>query len=146
MKIICSNPKAFYEYRISNEYEAGMELKGSEVKSIRLGKVNIKGSYVKNIHNELFILGMNISQYPSGEELDSQRVRKLLLNKREISKIISISEQKGSTIVPLSIYLKKGLVKIKIALAKGKKLYDKRDSIAKKDQKRELDREIKKIR
>lgn len=146
MKIICSNPKAYYEYHISNEYEAGIELKGGEVKSVKLGKVNIKGSYVKNMNNELFILGMNISKYSMGEEIDAQRIRKLLLNKKEIEKIRSISEQKGSTIVPLSLYLKKGLVKMKIALAKGKKLHDKRESISKKDQKREIDREIKKFR
>lgn len=142
MRTISSNPKAFHDYHILKEYVSGISLKGHEVKAIKLGKVNVKGSYVKPFKNELFIIGMNVSKYMGeGEEL---RDRKLLLNRKEIDDILFKLDTKGMTLVPLSIMLSKGLVKVKIALAKGKKNYDKRESLIKKDQKREIDREMKK--
>jgi SsrA-binding protein len=141
MKQLISNPKAFFDYHIQSQYIAGIELKGCEVKSVKLGKANIKGCYVKPINNELFIIGMNISKYMGyGDEL---RDKKLLLNKKEIIKIISELEQRGNTIVPLSLVLNHNLVKVKIGVAKGKKLYDKREDLMKKAQELDAKRDLK---
>lgn len=138
MKLISSSRKAYYDYEILKEYIAGISLKGHEVKSIKLGKVNIKGSYVRVIKSELYIIGMNVSKYNDvGKEL---RDRKLLLNKREIKDISEKIKSRGLTAVALAVMLSKGLVKVKIALARGKKNYDKRASLKNKSVKRELER------
>ena len=142
---IANNKKAFHDYFIEERYEAGIELIGAEVKSIKLGKVSIKESFVRIIKNEIFIMGMNVTPYEkSGIFIPKDvRVRKLLLHRSEINKIHEKVREKGYTIVPLSIYEKKGLIKVEIALAKGKKNYDKRDSEAEKVQKRDADRQKK---
>lgn len=139
-KLIASNKKARHEFFIEDTYEAGIVLTGTEVKSIRLGKVNIKESYASIERGEVFITGMHISPYEQGNihNVDPVRKRKLLLHRREIRKLIGETQQKGFTLVPLSIYLKDGLVKIEIALAKGKKLFDKRQTMAKKDAERRI--------
>jgi len=139
---IANNKKAYHDYFIEDKYEAGIELIGAEVKSIKLGKVSIKEAFVRIIKNEIFIMGMNVTPYEQSALFIPKdiRVRKLLLHKAEIAKIHEKVKEKGYTIVPLSIYLKKGLIKVEIALAKGKKNYDKRDSEAAKTQTREADR------
>ncbi|MBN2898082.1 MAG: SsrA-binding protein SmpB [Clostridia bacterium] len=140
-KIIANNRKARFEYFIEDTYEAGLVLKGTEVKSIRMGKVNIKESYAEVKNGEVFVCGMNISPYEKGniQNVDPLRERKLLLNKREISKLIGYTTQDGYTLIPLNIYLtEKGLIKLEVAVAKGKKLYDKRQSLAKKDSDRRI--------
>lgn len=146
--ILASNKKAYHDYFILEKYEAGIELKGSEVKSLKAGKVSIKESYVKIIHNEVVIINMNVSKYDYTKifEVDERRTRKLLLHRKEIKKLIGKIMQEGFTLVPLTVYLKNGLVKLEIALAKGKKLYDKREELAKKDQKRDIDRALKNLR
>lgn len=140
IKVLATNRKARHEFFIEDSYEAGIVLTGTEVKSIRQGKVNIKESYAVIENGEVFIQGMHISPYEQGNiyNVDPLRVRKLLLHRREIRKLIGETKQKGFTLVPLSIYLKDGRVKVEIALAKGKKLYDKRDTIAKKDAERRM--------
>ena len=142
---IANNKKAFHDYFIEDRYEAGIELIGAEVKSIKLGKVSIKESFVRIIKNEIFIMGMNVTPYEQSALFIPKdvRVRKLLLHRSEINKIHEKVREKGYTIVPLSIYEKKGLIKVEIALAKGKKNYDKRDSEAEKVQKRDADRQKK---
>lgn len=144
-KLIANNKKAFHDYFIEDTYEAGIALKGTEVKSLRMGKCSIKESFLRIENNEIFIYGMHISPYEKGNifNRDPLRVRKLLLHKEEIRKLQGKITEKGYTLVPLKVYLSKSLVKIEIALAKGKKLYDKRDTIAKKDQRREAEREFK---
>jgi SsrA-binding protein len=139
-KLIASNKKARHAYFIEDTIEAGIVLTGTEVKSIRQGKVNIKESYASIENGEVFITGMHISPYEQGNiyNVDPVRKRKLLLHRREIRKLIGETQQKGFTLVPLSIYLKDGLVKVEIALAKGKKLYDKRQTMAKKDAERRI--------
>ncbi|WP_422484300.1 SsrA-binding protein SmpB [Gudongella sp. DL1XJH-153] len=139
-KLIASNKKARHEFFIEDTFEAGIVLKGTEVKSIRLGKVNIKESYASIERGEVFITGMHISPYEQGNihNVDPVRKRKLLLHRREIRKLIGETQQKGFTLVPLSIYLKDGRVKVEIALAKGKKLFDKRQTMAKKDAERRI--------
>ena len=142
MNIIAQNKKARYEYFIEETYEAGISLKGTEVKSIRQGKVNIKESYAEIKNGEVFINNMHISPYEMGNRYneDPIRVRKLLLHKREILKLTSYTTQKGFTLVPLKIYInEQGYVKIELAVAKGKKLYDKRQSMAKKDAQRSME-------
>lgn len=143
--IIANNKKAFFDYFIEDRFEAGIELKGSEVKSVKAGKVSIKESFIRIINNEVFIMGMSIVpwQYGSIYNPEERRVRKLLLNKKEIRKLHEKVKIKGYTIVPLDVHLSKGYVKIQIAVAKGKKNYDKRESIAKKDQERNIRRELK---
>lgn len=143
-KIIANNKKARYEYFIEDVFEAGIVLKGTEVKSIRQGKVSIKESFCQISNGELFIDGMHITPYEHGNRynVDPIRRRKLLLNRREINKLIGATKEKGYTIVPLNLYLKDGLIKLEIALAKGKKLYDKRETIAKKDADRRIQRAI----
>lgn len=144
-KLVANNKKAYYDYFIDEKCEAGIELAGTEVKSIRMGKVSIKEAFVKIEKGEMFVYGMNVSPYEKGNifNKDPLRVRKLLLHKGEIYKLEAKVAQKGCTLVPLQVYLKGSLVKVEIGLGRGKKLYDKRADIAKKDQKRELERSFK---
>ena len=144
-KTIAENRKARHEYFVIESMEAGIELTGTEVKSLRQGQVNLKDSWCSIDRSELFIKGMHISPYEKGNifNKDPLRVRKLLLHKSQIQKLIGNSAEKGYTIVPLQVYFSNGRAKIEIGLAKGKKLYDKRQDIAKKDQKREAEKELK---
>lgn len=147
MKVIANNKKARHEYFIDEVYEAGLVLTGTEIKSIRNGKVSIKEAYAKIIDGEVLILGMNISPYEQGNRfnVDSLRPRKLLLHRREINKLIGKLKVGGITLIPLRIYLNdRGKAKIEIAVARGKKLYDKRDSIARRDTDRKMQRAMKK--
>ena len=143
-KTLATNRKARHEYFIEETYEAGIVLKGTEVKSIRQGKVSIKESYCMIKNGELYIYGMHITPYEHGNiyNVDPLRTRKLLLHKRQINRLIGETKEKGFTIIPLSIYLLDGLIKVEIALAKGKKLYDNRDSIAKREADRKIQRAI----
>ena len=145
MKLIANNKKAFHDYFIEDTYEAGIALAGTEVKSLRMGKCSIKEAFIRIENGEVFIYGMHISPYEKGNifNKDPLRVRKLLLHKSQIQKLIGNSAEKGYTIVPLQVYFSNGRAKIEIGLAKGKKLYDKRQDIAKKDQRREVEREFK---
>ena len=145
IKLIANNKKAYHDYFIEDKYEAGICLHGTEVKSLRMGRCSIKESFIRVENGEVFIYNMHISPYEKGNifNRDSLRVRKLLLHKSEIRKLIGKINQKGFTLVPLSVYFKGGLVKVEIGLAKGKKLYDKRQDIAKKDQRRAAEREFK---
>jgi len=138
VKILIKNKKAYHEYFIEETYEAGIALVGSEVKSIRAGKANIREAFVRIQDGQASIHGMHISPYEKGSVYneDPMRIRKLLLHKREIVKLHSIVMQKGLTLVPLAVYLKNGLVKLEIGVARGKKLYDKRQSIAERDAQR----------
>jgi len=142
---IATNRKARHEYHILDKYEAGVALKGSEVKSIREGNVSIKESYVRFFNDEIFIIGMHIADYSSRgyEDTENARDRKLLLHRKELDKLKSKVDAKGVTMVPLSIYLKKNLIKIEFGLAKGKKLWDKRKDKMDKDIKRSIDRKLK---
>lgn len=145
-KIVASNKKARHDYFIENTYEAGIVLTGTEIKSVRQGKVNLKESYAKVENGEIFVYSMNISPYDHGNiyNVDPMRPRKLLLNRREIAKINSVLMQQGLTLIPLSMYInEKGLAKLEIGVSKGKKLYDKRESIAKRDSDRNIDRLMK---
>ena len=144
-KIIANNKKAFYDYFIEDKYEAGIELVGTEVKSLRMGKCSIKEAFVRIQKGEVFIYGMHISPYEKGNifNRDPLRARKLLLHRYEIRKIEWQIAQKGYTLVPLNVYLKGSLMKVEIGLAKGKKQYDKRQDIAKKDQRREAEKQFK---
>lgn len=144
-KIIANNKKAFYDYFIEDKYEAGIELVGTEVKSLRMGKCSIKEAFVRIQKVEVFIYGMHISPYEKGNifNRDPLRARKLLLHRYEIRKIEGQIAQKGYTLVPLNVYLKGSLMKVEIGLAKGKKQYDKRQDIAKKDQRREAEKQFK---
>ncbi len=144
IKIIANNKKARHEYFIEESLEAGIALTGTEVKSIRLGKVSIKESYCTIENGEVFIQGMHISPYEHGNiyNTDPLRKRKLLLHKRQIRRLHDQIRLKGYTIVPLDVHLNKGLVKVTIASARGKKLYDKRETLAKKDAQRSMDRAI----
>lgn len=145
IRLIANNKKAYHDYFIEDTYEAGIELAGTEVKSLRMGKCSIKESFIQIEHGEVFIYGMHISPYEKGNifNKDPLRVKKLLLHKSEINKMLGKTKEKGMAIVPLRVYFKGSLVKVEIGLARGKKLYDKRDDIAKKDQKREAQREFK---
>ncbi len=145
VKLIANNKKAYHEYFILEKFETGISLAGTEVKSIRMGKCSVKESYVEIRGGEVWILGMNISPYEKGNlfNKDPLRPRKLLMHKYEIDKLNGKIREKGLTIVPLQVYLKGSLVKVEIGLARGKKLYDKRADIAKKDMKREAERDFK---
>lgn len=145
IKLVANNKKARHDYFIEKIYEAGLVLKGTEVKSIRQGRVNLKESYVIVKGGEVFVFGMHISPYKEGNIFneDPLRTRKLLLNKNEIRKISQDVKLAGSTVVPLRLYFKNGRAKLEIALAKGKKLYDKRESQRERDIKRSLDRKYK---
>ena len=144
-KIIAQNKKAWHDYFIDEKYEAGIALFGTEVKSIRAGQVNLKESYCSVKNGELFVLGMHVSPYEKGNifNREPRRERKLLMHKREIMKINGMLTQKGYTLVPLSLYFSGKNVKVELGLCRGKKLYDKRDSIAAKEVNREIDRKMK---
>lgn len=145
LKLVANNKKAYHDYFIEEKYEAGLVLHGTEIKSLRMGKCSIKEAFIRIENGEVFIYGMHISPYEKGNifNKDPLRVRKLLLHKSQIQKLIGNSAEKGYTIVPLQVYFSNGRAKIEIGLAKGKKLYDKRQDIAKKDQKREAEKELK---
>ena len=145
VKLIANNKKAFHDYFIEEKYEAGISLAGTEVKSLRQGKCSIKESFIRIEKGEVYIYGMHISPYEKGNifNKDPLRVKKLLLHKYEINKMAGKIAEKGYTLVPLQVYFRGSLVKVEIGLAKGKKLYDKRQDIAKKDQKREAEKEFK---
>lgn len=144
-KLIANNKKAYHDYFIEDKYETGIELYGTEVKSIRMGKCSIKESFVRIENGEVYVYGMHISPYEKGNifNKDPLRQRKLLMHRREIDKLLSKIKEKGLTLVPLQVYFKGSLVKVEIGLARGKKLYDKRDDIAKKDARREMERSFK---
>lgn len=144
-KLVANNKKAFHDYFIDETYEAGVVLHGTEVKSLRMGKCSIKESFIRIENGEMFVYGMHISPYEKGNifNKDPLRVKKLLLHRVEINKLAGKVAEKGFTLVPLQIYFKDGRAKVEIGLARGKKLYDKRQDIAKKDQRREMEREFK---
>lgn len=144
-KLIANNKKAYHDYFIDETYEAGVALHGTEVKSLRMGKCSIKESFIRIENGEVFVYGMHVSPYEKGNifNKDPLRVKKLLLHKYEINKLAGQVAEKGYTIVPLQVYFKEGRVKVEIGLARGKKLYDKREDIAKKDARREIEREFK---
>lgn len=145
MKLVANNKKAYHDYFIDEKYEAGIELHGTEVKSMRMGKCSIKESFIRIEQGEVFVYGMHVSPYEKGNifNKDPLRVRKLLLHRQEIRRLEGRIAEKGYTLVPLQVYFRDGLAKIEIGLAKGKKLYDKRQDIAKKDQRREAEKEFK---
>ena len=145
IKLVANNKKAYHDYFIDEKYEAGIELFGTEVKSIRMGKCSVKEAFVKIDRGEVYVCGMHISPYEKGNifNKDPLRVRRLLLHKYEIMKLNGKIAEKGYTLVPLQVYFKGSLVKVEVGPARGKKLYDKRADIAKKDQIRELEKEFK---
>ncbi|MGN0346355.1 MAG: SsrA-binding protein SmpB [Lachnospiraceae bacterium] len=144
-KLVANNKKAYHDYFIEEKYEAGLSLVGTEVKSLREGKCSIKEAYIRIEKGEVYVVGMNISPYEKGNifNRDPLRTRKLLLHKAEINKLLGDSSEKGYTIMPLQVYFKDGRAKIEIGLARGKKNYDKRQDIAKKDMQREAERDFK---
>lgn len=144
-KLVANNKKAYHEFFIEEKYEAGIALFGTEIKSIRMGRCSIKEAYIEINKGEAYIIGMNISPYEKGNifNKDPMRTRKLLLHKQEINKLLGATSEKGFTIMPLQVYLKDSKCKVEIGLAKGKKLYDKREDMQKKDMRRELEREFK---
>lgn len=144
-KTIAQNKKAYHDYFIEDKMEAGIELFGTEVKSVRQGKVSLKEAWCSIVKGELFINGMHISPYEQGNifNKDPMRVRKLLMHKKEIMRIFGLIKQDGYTLMPLSIYLKGSLVKVQVGLCKGKKLYDKRQDMAEKSAKRNIERALK---
>ena len=144
IKLVANNKKAYHDYFIEEKYEAGIELFGTEVKSIRQGKCSIKEAYVSIDHGEAFVEGMNISPYEKGNIFNREplRKRRLLLHKREIMKLQGQVQAKGYTLMPLQVYFKNGRVKVEIGLARGKKLYDKREDLKKKAMKRETERDF----
>lgn len=143
-KLISKNPTAFHNYTIEDKLEVGIVLSGTEIKSIRNGKANLKDSYAVIKNNEVYIVGMHISPYEQGNifNKDPLRDRKLLLNRREINKLIGLTKQKGYSLIPLNMYFKGSLVKIELGIGKGKKLYDKREDIAKKDAERRIKQQM----
>lgn len=145
MKLVANNKKAYHDYFIEDKYEAGIVLHGTEVKSLRLGKCSVKESFIRIENGEVFVYGMHISPYEKGNifNKDPLRVKKLLLHKMEINKLTGKVAEKGCTLVPLQVYFKDGKAKMEIGLARGKKLYDKRQDIAKKDERRANEREFK---
>ena len=145
IKQVTSNKKAWHDYFVDEKYEAGIELVGTEVKSIRLGQVNLKDAYCSFKDGELFVVGMHISPYEKGNifNKDPMRRRRLLMHKKEILSLFGKTKQDGYALIPLSVYFKNSRVKVEIGLCKGKKLHDKRDSIAARDAKREMDRAMK---
>ena len=145
VKLVANNKKAYHDYFIEDKYEAGIELFGTEVKSIRMGKCSIKESFIRIEKGQVYIYGMHISPYEKGNifNKDPLRVRRLLMHKTEIRHLESKLAEKGLTLVPLQVYFKGSLVKVEVGLARGKKLYDKRQDIAKKDARREVERDYK---
>lgn len=144
-KLIANNKKAYHDFFIDETYEAGIALHGTEVKSMRMGKCSIKESFIRIENGEVYVYGMHVSPYEKGNlfNKDPLRIKKLLLHRSEISKLQGKIKEKGYTLVPLQVYFSNGRVKVEIGLARGKKLYDKREDIAKKDQKREAEKEFK---
>lgn len=147
-KIVCQNRKARHDYFIDETYEAGIVLVGPEVKSLREGRASIKDTYARVNNGELFLHGMHITPYPFAHHLnlDPTRTRKLLMQKREIKRLIGKTEEKGYSLIPLSVYILRGIIKVELALAKGKRKYDKRYALKEKEMKRELDQLKKKDR
>ena len=145
VKLIANNKKAYHDYFIDETYEAGIALHGTEVKSMRMGKCSVKESFIRIENGEIYVYGMHVSPYEKGNifNKDPLRVKKLLMHKYEINKLAGKVAEKGYTLVPLQVYFKNGRVKTQIGLARGKKLYDKRESIARKDQRREAERDFK---
>lgn len=145
VKTVATNKKARHDFFIEDTYEAGIELVGTEVKSIRMGKVNLRDSYAAVKNGELFLMGVHISPYEKGNifNKDPLRTRRLLMHKREINKLQAWVQQDGYALIPLSVYFKNARVKIEVGLCKGKKNYDKRDAAAKRDAKRDIDRAMK---
>ena len=145
IKLIANNKKAYHDFFIDDTFEAGVSLHGTEVKSLRMGKCSIKEAFVRIENGEVFVYGMHISPYEKGNifNKDPLRVKKLLMHRYEINKLMGKIKEKGFTLVPLKVYFKGSLVKVEIGLARGKKLYDKREDIAKKDQRREAEKEFK---
>ena len=145
MKLVANNKKAYHDYFIEEKYECGIALHGTEVKSLRMGKCSIKEAFIRIENGEVFVYGMHVSPYEKGNifNKDPLRVKKLLLHKAEINKLLGKIKEKGFTLVPLQVYFKNGKAKVEIGLARGKKLYDKRQDIAKKDQRREAEKEFK---
>ena len=145
MKLVANNKKAYHDYFVDEKIEAGLVLHGTEVKSLRMGKCSIKESFIRIENGEMFVYGMHISPYEKGNifNKDPLRTKKLLLHKSEINKLTGKIKEKGFTIVPLQVYFKDGKAKMEIGLCRGKKLYDKRQDIAKKDMKREAEKEFK---
>ena len=144
-KLIANNKKAYFDYFIEDTWEAGIALHGTEVKSVRMGKCSIKEAFIRVEDGEVFVYNMHISPYEKGNifNKDPLRVKKLLIHRHEVNKILGEVTQKGYTLVPLQVYLKGSLVKVQVGLGRGKKLYDKRDTIAKKDQRREAEKDFK---
>lgn len=144
-KLIANNKKAYFDYFIEDTWEAGIALHGTEVKSVRMGKCSIKEAFIRVEDGEVFVYNMHISPYEKGNifNKDPLRVKKLLLHRHEVNKILGEVTQKGYTLVPLQVYLKGSLVKVQVGLGRGKKFYDKRDTIAKKDQRREAEKDFK---
>ena len=145
VKLIANNKKAYHDYKKKKKYEAGIELHGTQVKSIRMGKCSIKESFIRIEQGEVFVYNMHISPYEKGNifNKDPLRVKKLLMHKYEVNKIQAKIAQQGYTLVPLNVYFSGSLVKVEVGLARGKKLYDKRQDIAKKDQRREAEKNFK---
>ena len=144
-KLVANNKKASHDYFIDDKYETGIELYGTEVKSIRMGKCSIKEAFVRIENGQVYVYGMHISPYEKGNifNRDPLRQRKLLMHRKEIDRLVSKIKEKGFTLVPLQVYLKGSLVKVEIGLARGKKLYDKREDLTKKDARREIERGFK---
>ncbi len=144
-KLVANNKKAYHDFFIDETYEAGIALCGTEVKSIRMGKCSIKEAYIRIENGEMLVYGMHVSPYEKGNlfNKDPMRVKKLLMHRHEINKLAGRTAQKGFTLVPLQVYFKEGKVKVEVGLARGKKLYDKRQDLAKKDQRREVEKEFK---
>ena len=142
---VANNKKAYHDYFVEESFEAGIELFGTEVKSIRQGNINLKDSWCNIDGGEMFVNGMHISPYDKGNifNRDPMRVRKLLMHKKEIMRLLGTTKQEGLTLIPLSVYFKKGRAKVQVGLCKGKKLYDKRDVAAKKDAQRTIERSLK---
>lgn len=145
MKLVANNKKAYHDYFIEEKYECGIALHGTEVKSLRMGKCSIKEAFIRIENGEVFVYSMHISPYEKGNifNKDPLRVKKLLMHKQEINKLLGKIKEKGYTLVPLQVYFSNGKAKVEIGLARGKKLYDKREDIAKKDARREAQREFK---
>lgn len=145
IKLIAKNPTAYHNYTIQDKIETGIVLSGTEIKSIRSGKANLKDTYAHIKNGEVFVIGMHISPYEHGNifNKDPLRDRKLLLNKREINKLVGLTTQKGYSLVPISLYFKGSLIKLELGIGKGKKLYDKRQDIAKKDAERKISQAMK---
>ena len=145
IKLVANNKKAYHDYFIDDKYEAGIELFGTEVKSVRMGKCSVKEAFVKIDNGQVYVYGMHISPYEKGNifNKDPMRRRRLLMHKKEILSLFGKTKQDGYTLIPLSIYFRNSRVKVEIGLCRGKKLHDKRDSIAKRDANREIDRVMK---